>query len=237
VNSQDPTTQDCHIVNGGATFEHLSGNPDSALVESQVGAILTDTYDGGGLAGVHEDLVRLNFVSIIEETTDATDTTGDNDPSGGETMGAVPGDGAGRSASASTIGGSVAVAIAAVGLLLVGFVLVRRRGSRGMHTEMLDDKDTLAEDGELSTCSLSYESPKALALNDELDDDEDSYTHLERSIAYFDQDMTLDHEWNMTLPPVFVATNFDLTRSYKELGHKTFSHSQRAYVIPDTVEL
>jgi hypothetical protein len=238
VNPPDPMTQDCYMVNGAATFEYLLGNPDSTLLETQVGAILTDTYDAGALDYVHEDLVRLKFVSFIEETTTETDTTGDNGPAGGDPVGVGVGDGADRSASPSTIGSSVAIAIAAAGLVLVGFFVFRRRGLQIMHTETLDDKDTHFEDGELSTDSLSYESPKATTLNDELEH-ETSYMQLKLpfDLAKFDLKMTHNPQWGVQ--PVFVDANLDLTRSHRGQGHARFSHtiSQRAYMVPNTVEL
>jgi hypothetical protein len=228
VNPPDPTIQDCCIVNGAATFEHLPGSPDSALLENQVGAILIDSYHGGGLDNVHDDLVRLNFVSFIEETTTGTDTTGENDPAGGDPVGVVVGTGADRSASPGTIGGSVAIAIAAVGLVLIGLLIFRRRGSQFMHMETLDDKDTLVEDGDFSTGS----------------DDETSYMHLERQfdLAQFEPNMTHDPktcdsvERGMTLQPVLVDTNLDMTVSYRpeRLSHTTF---QRYNNVPNTVEL
>lgn len=240
VNPPDTMTQDCYIVNGAATFEHLPGNPDSALVDNQVDAILTDSYDGGSLLYVHEDLVQLNFVSIVEVTTTGTDTTGGDDPAGSNNGGDDTSDGADRSVSHSAIGVSVAVAIAAAGLVLVGFLIFHRRRSRVVHNETLDDKGTLAEDGELSTDSLSYESPNAPVLNDELDDDA-SYIHLERKshLSQYDLSMTHDSEWCLTLPAVFVETDVDLTRSYSEVGLERYTpvSLQRSYVVPNTVDL
>lgn len=243
-----PENQDCYIVNGGATFEHLSGTPESALVD-QVGAILADKYDGGVLNAVHPDLLGLDFVSITEETTTGTDTSGDNHPDGGDPAAVEVGDGAETSASPGTIGGAISITIAAIGLVVVGLLIFRRRQSnpRSIYMEDLDDKDdkdTLLDDGELSTGSSSYSAPKTTVLNDELDD-ETSYMHLERSydLAQFDRNMTHDPESidrGMELQPVFVDTDRDLTVSYRDaLGPELLSHtfSERAYAVPNTVEL
>jgi hypothetical protein len=230
-----PENQDCYIVNGGATFEHLPGTPESALLD-QVGGILVDNYDGGRLDGVHEDLLGLDFVSFVEETTSGT----------------------GKSASSVSIGATVAITIAAVGVVIVGLLIVRQRRSspQSMYIEELGDKgvnDTLLDGGNLSADSSSHGAPMAIILNDELDD-ESSYLHLERSydLAKFDQSMahdretcdsvtcTICRELDIALQPVFVDTGVDLTVSDTgELRPEMLSHasSERTYTVPNTVEL
>jgi hypothetical protein len=243
-----PENQDCYIINGGAKFEHLPGVPDNAL-SYQIGGILADSYDGGALNAVNPNLLGLHFVSITEEITAGVDTLGDNNPAGDDPAAAEVGDGAETSASQGKIGGAVAITIAAVGLVVVGLLVFRRRQSnhRSINMDYLDDKDdkdTLLDDGELSTGSSSSAALKTTVLDDELDD-ETSYMHLERSydLAQFDQNMThvpKSSNRSMELQPVFVDTDRDLTVSNREeLGPELLSNtsSERAYFVPDTVEL
>jgi hypothetical protein len=247
-----PENQDCYIVNGGATFEHLPGTSESALVD-QLGGILAENYDGGLLNDVHEDLLGLDFVSFVEETTSGNDTSGDDDPAGGGVD-----DGVKKSASSVSVGGTVAITIAAIGSVVVGLLMVRRRrsGSKSVYVEDVGDKgfnDAVLDDANLLEDFSSHEAPMANILNDELDD-ESSYLHIERShdLAQFEQNIAHDpdtcnsltcpicRELDIALQPVFVDTGVDLTISYtEELRPELLSHSssERIYSVPNTVIL
>jgi MYXO-CTERM domain-containing protein len=245
-----PENQDCYIVNGGATFKHLSGTSESALLD-QVGGILTDNYDGGLLDDVHEDLLGLDFVSFVEETISGNDTSGNDDPAGGD-----GGDGANKSASSVSIGGTAAITIAAIGLVVVGLLFFRRRRTQSMYVEEFGDKglnDTMLDDAYLPEDSSTHRAPMVTILNDELDG-ESTYLHLERSydLAQFDQKMAHDpvtcnsvtcaicRKPDIALQPIFVDTGVDLALSDTgELRPEMLSlgSSERIYTVPDTVEL
>jgi hypothetical protein len=251
---------DCWVIDASITVEIFYLNERRFLqadsdVISSFGDFLTATFGDSGLMESGDDIIALKFVGFTNGAREGTFAGTDDDADTGTTVAGI-GNGAQPADDGSTtvIWSSLLVGAAAVCLVAVALIAVRRRKG-GKDSKELGDmvvlEDDLSDDGTGSsyyTGSLSrgrhgrndQEQPsnKVLVLSDNMDGYDDN-----RTSGGYD----IDPQWSPRAfgednfnPPTFVATettDHNRKMSLKSLRSPPRGYASRAYVSSDTVDL
>jgi hypothetical protein len=253
---------DCWIIDASITVEifYLPARrflqADSDVISSFgdfLSASFGASFGDSGLIESGDDIIALKFVGFTngarDETFDGTDDGTDDNADAGTTAAGIGAQPAGVG-STTVIWSSLLVTGAAVCLVVVALLAVRRRKG-GYDSKELSDmvvlEDDLSDDGTGSsyyTGSLSrgrqgrhdQEQPsnRVLVLSDM-----DAYDDNRTSGGY-----DIDPQWSPRAygednfnPPTFVATDHDRKVSLKSLRSPPRGYASRSYVSSDTVDL
>lgn len=242
---------DCYVVKAGVTVEvfDFADARRRALQEwwfsdvtSSFGSVLTRLFGGRDLIEGGDDIVGLEFVGFTDGITGQlfdADTDEDIPDFSGANRGVQPSDDGNKNVILS----SVLVGVAAVCLLVVGALAVRRR-KRSKSREIGDMValgDDLSEGDQSSYYGNSRrggyppEQPldKVMVLSDmEVYDD----NHTSSGFDIDPQWTPRSYDRNNVNPPTFVATE-QRRVSMQKLRSPSASYASRSYVSADTVDL
>jgi hypothetical protein len=252
--------QDCWIINAGITVEIFFLTARRALQEidanviSQFGDFLTALFRDGALIETDDDLVALEFVGFTTGqqtgTFDATDVDTGTDAGTTGTVAGVTGAQPADVGNKTVVWSSLLVVGAAVCLVVVGILAVRRRKG-GKDTRELADMVVLDDD--LSEGSSYYHGSYSRGKDGrQVPEQSGNRVHVLSDMEGYDDNRTeggnnFDPQWSPRAfgednfnPPTFVATDHNRNLSLKSLRSPRSppnGYASRAYVSSDTVDL
>jgi len=220
----------CYIIAGGETFAFLDSQPTKDELYSSVGAFLGNNQT---LAPIPRDISGVTGISFLGFTNVNDGVTPENPAAAAQqTTTSVP-------PSPALIGGSVAIAVAAVmGALILGAIYVRRK-NKDRHSVYLKQQDREEDVYSLDAPTEESVQRNAVVWNDS--DDADSAVdvwheddHNPKTCVSTTCQKCLDIRLQQ---PTFIKAELLQEEIQRDLGPVRTRDNPREYYAPNTVDL